>query len=166
MDEPEEHVLVPFTPEIPPHTNGNGSRTRRRRRAFPAITFGALLGVLAAGSLVPRLQWLNLARVGWWGRPVISAAIAGVMTGAFRREERRFAIASGAVAGLVTLWLVYAIVRASVPVLFVERSFARTVAGDLLRLFLEGAPAGAFGAAVAWSVRAFAIRARARRAGA
>jgi hypothetical protein len=45
-----------------------------------------------------------------------------------------------------------------VHVLFVDRSFVRVVAADLLRLAAYGAPAGAVGAAAAWSARSFAGR--------
>jgi len=161
-----EHLLVPFEPEIPPHTNGNGSKTRRRARAFPAITFGVLLGTLVATSAVPRLQWLNLARIGWWGRPVLSAAAAGALTGALRRRDMRAALVSGAIAGIASLWIVYAIVRLSVPVLFVERSYVRTLAGDAFRLILEGAPAGATASSTVWGARTLRKRRNAVRANA
>lgn len=163
-DQPDEHVLVPFEPDLPLHTNGNGSKTRRRTSPFPAITFGVLLGALTAGGVVTRVQWLNLARVSSWGRPAAAAAVAGAMTAAFRRGGRRASVLGGAIAGLATVWGVYAIVRSSVDVLFVGRSFARTVAGDLARLFLEGAGGGAAGAAATMGVHGSVIRARARRA--
>src|SRR6266496_4393907 len=103
--------LVPYTPEpeLVPHTNG--SRTKRRGRLFPGVTFGFLLGSLLASSLVSRLQWLNLATIGSWVRPVIAAAGAGMLVGVFRRDERRAIVVSGAIAGLLSLWGVYAIVR-------------------------------------------------------
>lgn len=142
--------LIEFSPELEPHTNGHRGR---RLRLFPGITFGVLLGSVAAASVVPRLQWLNLAQVGWWGRPVLAAAAAGVLVGAFRRDTPRAAVIGGAIAGAVSLWAVYGIVRLSVRVLFVERSVARVVAADLVRLLAYGAAPGAVGAAVAWQIR-------------
>jgi hypothetical protein len=125
--------------------------------------FGFLLGSLLATSLVPRLQWLNLATIGWWGRPVIAAVGAGLIIGSFRRDDLRTAAIAGAIGGLLALWGVYAIARLSVHVLFVDRSVARVVSADLLRLAAYGAPAGAVGAAVAWSARHVVGRAGAAR---
>jgi hypothetical protein len=148
----EEPRLVPFEPPVPSHTNGNGSgsRRRRRRRALGGVSFGTLIGGLLATSLVPQLQWLNLSRIGWWGRPVGCAIAAGMLVGAYRREDARAAVSGGAIAGLLGLWGVYLLIRASVPVLFVERSFARVLVTDLARLGIYGAPAGAAGAALTW----------------
>jgi hypothetical protein len=159
----DEPRLVPFEPEptLAPHTNG--SHRKRRGRVLGGIIFGFLLGSLLATSLVPRLQWLNLATIGWWGRPVISAFGAGVIIGVFRRDDLRAAVIAGAIGGLLALWGVYAIVRLSVHVLFVDRSFVRVVSADLLRLAAYGAPAGAAGAAAAWGVRSVAGRAAAGR---
>jgi hypothetical protein len=150
QDEPR---LVPYTPEpeLVPHTNG--SHTRRRGRLFPGLTFGFLLGSLLASSLVPRLQWLNLATIGSWQRPVIAAAAAGMLVGVFRRDEPRAIVVTGAIAGLLSLWGVYAIVRLSVHVLFVDRSITRVVTADLVRLLAYGAPGGAVGAAAGWGAR-------------
>jgi hypothetical protein len=125
--------------------------------------FGFLLGSLLATSLVSRLQWLNLATIGWWGRPVIAAVGAGLIIGAFRGDDLRNAAVAGAIGGILALWGVYAIVRLSVHVLFVDRSVARVVSADLLRLAAYGAPAGAAGAAVAWSARHVVGRAGAGR---
>ena len=159
----DEPRLVPFEPEpaLAPHTNG--SNRKRRGRVLGGIIFGFLLGSLLATSLVSRLQWLNLSTIGWWGRPVIAAAAAGVIIGAFRRDDLRTAVIAGAIGGLASLWGVYVIVRLSVHVLFVDRSIARVVSGDLLRLAAYGLPAGAVGAAVAWGVRSVAGRAGAGR---
>jgi hypothetical protein len=145
--------LVPYDPEpeFTPHTNGH--RRRARARVFPGVTFGVLLGALLATSLVPRLQWLNLATIGWWGRPVAAAAGAGAMVGAFRRDDLRPVLAGGAIAGLLSLWGVYGLVRLSVHVLFVDRSIVRVVTADLLRLLAFGAPGGAAGAAAGWGAR-------------
>jgi hypothetical protein len=149
----DEPRLVPFEPEpeLKPHTNG--SRLKHRRRVLGGITFGFLLGSLLATSLVPRLQWLNLATIGWWGRPVIAAFGAGLIIGVFRRDDLRAAATGGAIGGLLALWGVYAIVRLSVHVLFVDRSVARVVTADLLRLAAYGAPGGAAGAAAGWGAR-------------
>jgi hypothetical protein len=146
--------LVPYKPEpdLAPHTNG--SHTRRRARLFPGLTFGFLLGALLASSLVPRVQWLNLATVGSWFRPVIAAIAAGLLVGVFRRDELRAIVITGSIAGLLTLWGVYGIVRLSVHVLFVDRSITRVVVADLLRLLAYGAPGGAAGAAAGWGARA------------
>ncbi len=158
MDEPR---LVPFEPPIPPSTNGNGhrgGRRRQRRRALGGISFGVLLGALLATSLVPRLQWLNLSRLGWWGRPVACAVAAGLLVGWYRRDDLRGALWTGGIAGVLSLWVVYAMVRASVPVLFVERSFARVAAIDLARLAIYGAAGGVVGAGVVWRLRARMLR--------
>jgi hypothetical protein len=90
---------------------------------------------------------------------VIAAAAAGVLIGAFRGDDLRTAVIAGAIGGLLSLWGVYAIVRLSVHVLFVDRSIAHVVASDLLRLAAYGIPAGAAGAAVASGVRSVAGRA-------
>ena len=150
----DEPRLVPFEPELGhvPHTNG--SRLKHRRRVLGGITFGFLAGSLLATSFVSRLQWLNLATMGSWERPVVAAAGAGVIVGAFRRDDLRAAVIGGAIAGLLSLWGVYMIVRLSVHVLFVERSVARVVTFDLLRLGAVGAPGGAAGAAIGWGARA------------
>lgn len=110
-----------------------------------------------------RLQWLNLATVGTWVRPVIAAVAGGALVGWFRRDDARAAVVGGAVAGLLSLWGVYVLVRASVDVLFVERSFALVVVADLVRLLAYGAPAGAAGAALVWAARARPHRRRAPR---
>jgi hypothetical protein len=159
----DEPRLVPFEPEptLAPHTNG--SHRKRRGRILGGIIFGFLLGSLLATSLVSRLQWLNLATIGWWGRPVISAAGAGVIIGLFRRDDLRTAMIAGAIGGVLALWGVYAIVRVSVHVLFVDRSVTRVVSADLLRLAAYGAPGGAAGAAVAWGTRFVTGRAGAGR---
>lgn len=117
---------------------------------MPGVIFGVLLGALLATYLVSRVQWLNLARVGWWGRPVIAASAAGAIVGAFRRDDRRAALIGGGLAALLSLWGVYGIVRFSIPVMFVERSVARVVAADLARLSAYAIPAGVVGAAAAW----------------
>src|SRR5439155_14420262 len=104
-------------------------------------------------SLVPRLQWLNLSTIGWWGRPVIAAVGAGIIIGFFRHDDLRAALIGGMIGGLLALWGVYAIVRLSVHVLFVDRSVARVVTADLLRLAAYGAPGGAAGAAAGWGAR-------------
>jgi hypothetical protein len=155
--------LVPFEPEpeLTPHTNG--SRLKHRRRVLGGITFGFLLGSLLATSLVPRLQWLNLATIGWWGPPVLAAFGGGVIIGVFRRDDLRAAMTGGAIGGLLALWGVYAIVRLSVHVLFVDRSIARVVAADLLRLAAYAVPGGAAGAAVGWGARTAADRGSAGR---
>lgn len=155
----EEPRLVPYEPEpeLKPHTNG--SRLKHRRRVLGGITFGFLLGSLLATSLVPRLQWLNLSAIGWWGRPVLAAFAAGLIIGVFRRDDMRAAVIGGAVGGLLALWGVYVIVRLSVHVLFVDRSVARVVTVDMLRLAAYGAPGGAAGAAAGWAARAAAERA-------
>jgi hypothetical protein len=149
----DEPRLAPFEPEpaLKPHTNG--SRLKRRRRVLGGITFGFLLGSLLATSLVPRLQWLNLATIGWWGRPVLAAFGAGLIIGVFRRDNLRAAVIGGAIGGLLALWGVYLIVRLSVHVLFVDRSITRVITADLLRLAAYGAPGGAAGAAVGWGAR-------------
>jgi len=157
--------LAPYKPEsdLAPHTNG--SHTRRRARLFPGLTFGFLLGALLASSLVPRVQWLNLATVGSWIRPVAAALAAGLLVGVFRHDEPRAIVITGAIAGLLTLWGVYGIVRLSVRVLFVERSIVRVVLADLLRLLAYGAPGGAAGAAAGWGARAGIDLLRTSRAG-
>ncbi|MGZ4206662.1 MAG: hypothetical protein ACXVQ6_02060 [Actinomycetota bacterium] len=149
----EESKLVPFEPQpdLVPHTNG--SHLKRRRRIFGGLIFGVLLGSLLATSLVSRLQWLNLASIGWWGPPVAAAVGAGLLVGAFRRDDVRSVAVAGAAAGLISLWSVYALVRLGVHVLFVERSVARVVAADLLRLAAYGVPGGAVGAAASWGAR-------------
>lgn len=159
----DEPRLVPFEPELghSPHTNG--SRLKHRRRVLGGITFGFLAGSLLATSFVSRLQWLNLSAIGSWERPVFAAAGAGVIVGAFRRDDLRAALIGGALAGLLSLWGVYAIVRLSVHVLFVDRSVVRVVVADLARLFAYGVPGGAAGAALGWSARAAAGGARAGR---
>ena len=151
--------LAPFEPEpeLKPHTNG--SRLKHRRRVLGGITFGFLLGALLATSLVPRLQWLNLATIGWWGRPVLAAFGAGLIIGVFRRDDLRAAVIGGAIGGLLALWGVYVIVRLSVHVLFVDRSVARVITADLLRLAAYGTPGGAAGAAAGWGARTTAERA-------
>jgi len=151
--------LAPFEPEpeLKPHTNG--SRLKHRRRVLGGITFGFLLGSLLATSLVPRLQWLNLATIGWWGRPVLASFGAGLIIGVFRRDDLRAAVIGGAIGGLLALWGVYLIVRLSVHVLFVDRSVAHVITSDLLRLAAYGAPGGAAGAAAGWSARTVAERA-------
>ena len=159
----DEPRLVPFEPELTlaPHTNG--SHRKRRRRVLGGITFGFLLGSLLATSLVSRLQWLNLSTIGWWGRPVVAAVGAGVIIGFFRQDDLRAAVIGGAIGGLLALWGVYAIVRLSVHVLFVDRSVARVVSADLLRLAAYGAPGGAAGATAGWSARTVVGRAGAGR---
>jgi len=159
----DEPRLVPFEPELTlaPHTNG--SHRNRRGRVLGGITFGFLLGALLATSLVSRLQWLNLSTIGWWGRPVVAAIGAGVIIGFFRHDDLRAAAVGGAIGGLLALWGVYAIVRLSVHVLFVDRSVARVVSADLLRLAAYGAPGGAAGAAAGWSARTVVGRAQAGR---
>lgn len=149
-----EPRLVPFEPrpDTVPHTNG--SHLKRRRRLFGGLIFGFLLGSLLATSLVPRLQWLNLATIGWWGRPVVAAFAAGLLVGAIRRDELPSLAIGGATAGLLSLWGVYALVRLGVHVLFVDRSIVRVIAADLLRLAAYGVPAGAAGAAASWGARA------------
>jgi hypothetical protein len=117
------------------------------------VTFGFLAGAVLATSIVPRLQWLNLARVGWWGRPVLAAVVAGALAGTLRRGDARAAVLAGGLAALAALWGVYALARTSTRVLFVERSFVRVVAADLMRLFAYAVPAGAAGAGVAWAAR-------------
>ena len=148
--------LAPFEPEpeLKPHTNG--SRLKHRRRVLGGITFGFLLGSLLATSLVPRLQWLNLATIGWWGRPVLAGFGAGLIIGVFRRDDLRAAVIGGAIGGLLALWGVYLIVRLSVHVLFVDRSVAHVITSDLLRLAAYGAPGGATGAAAGWGARTVA----------
>ena len=159
----DEPRLVPFEPEpeLKPHTNG--SRLKHRRRVLGGLTFGFLLGSLLATSLVPRLQWLNLATIGWWGRPVLAAFGAGLIIGVFRRDDLRAALIGGAIGGLLALWGVYAIVRLSVHVLFVDRSIARVVTADLARLAAYGVPGGATGAALGWFARTALGRAEAGR---
>lgn len=100
-----------------------------------------------------RVQWLNLHKIGFWGRPVIAAGAAGLMVGAYRRDDRIAAMVSGAFAALLSLWAVYGIVRLSVRVMFIERSIARVVASDLLRLAVYAVPAGVGGAAAAFALR-------------
>jgi hypothetical protein len=139
-----------FKPE--PRAHSNGSKTHRRR-PLSGVIFGVLIGGLLATSIIGRLQWLNLAQIGWWGPPVIAAGAAGIMVGQYRRDEVRFAIFGGAVAGLISLWGVYAIVRISTPVLFVERSMVRVVVAELARLFAYAVPAGAAGGALGWGAR-------------
>jgi len=155
----DEPRLVPFEPEptLVPHTNG--SHLKRRGRVLGGITFGFLLGSLLATSLVPRLQWLNLSSIGWWGRPVAAAVGAGVIIGFLRRDDLRGAVIGGVIGGLLALWGVYAIVRLSVHVLFVDRSVARVVSADLLRLAAYGVPGGAAGAIAGWGARTVAGRA-------
>lgn len=155
----DEPRLVPFEPEkeLAPHTNG--SRLKHRRRVLGGITFGFLLGSLLATSLVPRLQWLNLSTIGWWGRPALASFGAGLIIGVFRRDDLRAAVIGGAIGGLLALWGVYGIVRLSVHVLFIDRSVARVVAADLLRLGAYGAPGGAAGAAAGWGARIVTERA-------
>ena len=150
----DEPRLVPFEPELghAPHTNG--SRLKHRRRVLGGITFGFLAGSLLATSFVSRLQWLNLSTIGSWERPVLAAAGAGAIVGAFRRDDLRAALIGGAIAGLLSLWGVYAIVRLSVHVLFVDRSVARVVTLDLLRLGAYAVPGGAAGAGIGWGARA------------
>jgi hypothetical protein len=159
----DESRLVPFEPEptLAPHTNG--SHLKRRGRVLGGITFGFLLGSLLATSLVPRLQWLNLSTIGWWGRPVVAAVGAGIIIGFFRHDDLRAGMIGGAIGGLLALWGVYAIVRLSVHILFVDRSVTRVVAGDLLRLAAYGVPAGAAGAAAGWGARTVIGRAAAGR---
>jgi len=149
----DESRLAPFEPEpeLKPHTNG--SRLKHRRRVLGGITFGFLLGALLATSLVPRLQWLNLATIGWWGRPVVAAVGAGIIIGFFRHDDLRAGMIGGAIGGLLALWGVYLIVRLSVHVLFVDRSIARVITADLLRLAAYGAPGGAAGAVAGWGAR-------------
>ena len=118
-----------------------------------------MLGALLATSLVPRLQWLNLATIGWWGRPVLAAFGAGLIIGVFRRDDLRAAVIGGAIGGLLALWGVYVIVRLSVHVLFVDRSVARVITADLLRLAAYGTAGGAAGAAAGWGARTTAERA-------
>ena len=155
----DEPRLGPFEPEpqLAPHTNG--SRLKHRRRVLGGITFGFLLGSLLATSIVPRLQWLNLSTIGWWGRPVLAAFGAGMIIGVFRRDDLRAAVTGGAIGGLLALWGVYAIVRLSVHVLFVDRSITRVITLDLLRLAAYGAPGGAAGAAAGWGARMVTERA-------
>lgn len=148
----EEPLLGPFQPEQPPPTNG--SRIGRRRGpSAGGVTFGVLVGALLAVSLVGRVQWLNLATVGWWGRPVLAAGFAGVMAGSWRARDARGAAAGGALAALLALWGVYGIMRLGTGVVFVERSIARVVAADLLRLAAYAVPAGAVGALVPLAVQ-------------
>lgn len=149
----EERRLVPFEPQYPAHTNGNGSHVRARRKLMTGVIFGVLLGGLLATNLISRLEWLNLAQLGSWWRPAIAGAAAGLMVGWFRRDDMRLSVIGGAIAALIAVWGVYALVRISVHPLFVDRSIARVVAADALRLFLESAPAGALGAFSVWSVR-------------
>lgn len=139
-----------FKPE--PRAHSNGSKTHRRH-PFTGVIFGVLLGGLLATSIIGRLQWLNLAQVGWWGPLVLSAGAAGIMVGQYRRDDARLAMIGGAIAGLISLWGVYAIVRLSTPVLFVERSVVRVVAADLARLLAHALPAGAAGGALGWGAR-------------
>ena len=49
--------------------------------------------------------------------------------------------------------------RLSVHVLFVDRSVARVITVDLLRLAVYGAPGGAAGAAAGWGARTVTERA-------
>jgi hypothetical protein len=160
----EEHRLVPFEPALPPHTNGNGHRRRRRLRIGTGVVFGALLGSLVATNYIGRVHWLNLSVFTWWGRFALAAAVAGVMAGTFRRDDVRAAALAGGVAGIVSIWSVYAIVRVSVHPIFVDRSLARVVFFDLLRLFAYAGPPGALGGAVPWMAGRGVARWRLRRA--
>ena len=145
-----ESRLVPFEPPVPGTTegngNGNGAHHRGRRRVLGGISFGFLLGALLATSLVSQLQWLNLSRIGSWIAPCACAAAGGTLVGLYRRDRVRTAALGGAIAGVLSLWVVYGAVRLSVHVLFVERSFARVVASDLVRLMAYGGIGGGIGA--------------------
>lgn len=145
----------------------NGSRLRRRSRLLPlsATLLGTLLGALVATSIVPRLHLRNLAVYNPWPRPVIAAAVAGALVGALRRAGRWWAGAvGGAVVGVVSLWLVYSMMRASQGrVLYVERSYARVFAADLARLAAYGGPSGALAGAAAVGLRLLLGRGRAAR---
>ena len=150
----EERRLADFSPDEPVHTNGARARRRLPRRLLAGVPFGALLGALLGASIVPRVQWLNLASVGGPWRPMVVGLAAGALVGALRRDSFRWSLLAGAVAALVALWGVYGIVRLSVSVLFVERSVARVVSADLARLFAIAVPSGAAGAAFGWWFRA------------
>ncbi|HEX9711402.1 MAG TPA: hypothetical protein VGB52_02485 [Actinomycetota bacterium] len=150
--------LAEFKPDpSPPPTNGSHLK-RTRVLAGGAITFGVLVGALVAVSAVGRVQWLNLATVGWWGRPVLAAGLAGLMAGWYARRGAFSSAINGMVAALVSLWGVYAIVRLSTNVIFIERSLARVVTFDLLRLAAYGLPAGALGGLVPASIRTHIAR--------
>lgn len=151
----------------------NGSASGGRAGVWGALAVGILAGALAGVLLVPRLQLLNLGRVGTPVRPALAAALAGAVAGALllggaarrrpaRHAARRTALL-GIAAGTASLWIVYAIVRLQVPVLFVERSVPRVVAADLGLLVAFGAPAGALAATGAARGRRLLERAGARR---
>lgn len=149
--------LAPFDPKTgapaPPSTNGH--RGRRRFRIGRGAMFGILIGAIAGSTMVGRVQWLNLGKVGWWGRPVLASVAAGLMVGALRRDEARTAVVTGALAALLSLWVVYGLVRISTPVLFVEESLPGRIARDLGMLAAVAIPSGAAGAAIAASVSRF-----------
>jgi hypothetical protein len=149
-DGEDERRLVEFEPErVAP---SNGSKTHRRR-VLTGVVFGFLLGAVLATSLVSRVQWLNLATIGWWGRPVLASLTAGAMVGFMRRDHFARTLVGGSIAAVLSLWSVYGLVRLGVPVLFIERSIARVVVADLARLFAYAAPSGAAGAALLWWIR-------------
>lgn len=150
--------LSEFTPDpSPAPTNGSHVARERVVRAG-AITFGVLVGALVAVSAVGRVQWLNLATVGWWGPPALAASSAGAMAGWYRRGPARANVVNGMIAALISLWGVYALVRLSTNVVFVDRSIARVLTFDLLRLAAYALPAGAVGALVPTGTRTVIAR--------
>lgn len=162
----DEPRLARFEPASPPSTNG--SHLKRRRRSIfrgGGIIFGVLVAALVGASMVGRVQWLNLANpaVSHWGRPVLAAALGGLTVGWWRRTDARAAAAGGALAALLALWLLYAMQRIGAPVVFIERSIARVITFDLLRLATYAVPAGAIGALVPPGIRLIVVRSRDRR---
>jgi hypothetical protein len=165
----EDAPLGGFRAEaLRPSPNGSQLKGKRGSALVPLlhVLLGAMLGALVATSIIPRLHLRNLAVFNPWPRPVIAAGVGGALTGLLRRSSRWWETAgAAAVAGVVSLWLPYGLMRASQgKVLFAERTFVSVFAADWARLAAYGAPAGAVAAALATLTSVLTKRARKPRA--
>jgi hypothetical protein len=95
---------------------------------------------------------------------VIAAGLGGIATGATRRSHLWTAALAGGAAATLALWVVYAGTRLQNPVLWVERSAARVIGADLVRLAAYALPSGALGALSGRWIHAAVVAVRARRA--
>jgi len=156
-------------PGVPaPSQNGHRRPSRapvRDERPLRGVVAGTLAGAIAAAIAIPRVLLLNLALFNPWPRPVIAAALAGLVTGVMRRGgRRRGAMIAGAAAASLGLLVAYAGVRFSVRVLWVDRNPAAVIAADVFRLTAYAIVPGALAGAAGWLLRGAGRRARNRRA--
>jgi hypothetical protein len=166
--EPQEFRIGPFEPSRG-NGGGNGSTNGHRNGTSKLIRVaavvwrvvaGALVAAMAAGALVPRIHFLNLALYNPWVRPVLAAGAGGFVAGLVRRSTPSAGALAGAVAGVFGLWLAYLATRSQFRVLFVERSAAHVILADLTRLAAYAAAPGVLGGASGARLRTRAPRER------